>query len=492
MHHSMTLANLLSAISVDAGAAADLMIKDLAIDSRRVCPGALFCAYPGEAADGRAYIDAAVQAGASAILCEAVGFEAPEVLEVPGAPSVPLLMVTELQLKVGLLADRFFGAPSQALQIFGVTGTNGKTTSCYLLTQALMELGLEAAMIGTIGSGRLADMSANSHTTPNPVAIHRTLATWREQGVTQVCMEVSSHALDQGRVAGIQFFCTLFTNLSHDHLDYHGDMDHYAAAKLKLFTEYPSELVITNAEDQLGARLIEVADGQFIASYGDSGDVTAEDVTLTTAGMMLNIVAKGVEFEVQTALLGRVNIANILLVVTTLLSLSTSIKDIQRVIAKLKPAPGRMEQYFYPPRPHVVIDYAHTPDALEKALLSLREHCLGRLWCVFGCGGERDKAKRALMGATADQYADHIVITNDNPRSEAGQTIAEDILSAICGDAIVVLDRAKAIRIAIEQATSDDWVLVAGKGHETTQQIGMDYLPFSDREQVAQILGVAV
>ncbi|MEM7358577.1 MAG: UDP-N-acetylmuramoyl-L-alanyl-D-glutamate--2,6-diaminopimelate ligase [Pseudomonadota bacterium] len=484
MTQAMSLKSLLESINVSFDLGSDVMIQDVAIDSRKVGVGTLFCAYPGAQVDGRDFIAQAVQAGASAVLCEAADFEPLDI-------SVPVIVIPGLQMKVGLLAHHFFSEPSESLQVFGVTGTNGKTTCCYLLTQALTDLGLEAAMIGTIGMGRLADLSGNSLTTPDPVAVHRCLAEFRDQGITQVCMEVSSHALDQGRVAGVSFFCTLFTNLSHDHLDYHGDMASYAQAKQQLFTDYPSELVITNADDELGASLIDVANSEFIASYGDAGDVRASDIVLTEGGINIDIEANGVEFDVQTPLVGKVNIPNVLMLVTTLLSLSTDIEDIQRIIAGLDPAPGRMELYVSDKQPRVVIDYAHTPDALEKALLSVREHCRGDLWCVFGCGGDRDTAKRPVMGAAANKYADQIVVTNDNPRSEDAAAIAADIVAGIDREVVVVLDRAEAIRTAIETAQADDWVVVAGKGHETTQQIGSDYLPFSDREQVATILGVA-
>lgn len=486
MDYSMPLKQLLSGLRVDFDTTFNPQIKDLVVDSRLVKAGSLFCAYPGQNFDGRDFIGGAIAAGAEAVLYE------PREYETPDSVSAALLIpVEDLQLKVGKLADLFFGQPSAEVQVFGVTGTNGKTTCCYLLTQALSELGLEAAMIGTIGLGTLDDLQVNTHTTPGPIEIHRLLAQWRDQGITQVCTEVSSHALVQGRVAGVRFFCTLFTNLSHDHLDYHGDMEAYADAKQKLFTDYFSELVITNADDQLGARLIDVASSEFIASYGECGDVSLVDTELTSEGMCLSIEATGVDFEVSTSLVGKVNIPNILLVITTLLSLSTSIEDIQRIIAKLRPAPGRMELYFRKGLPHVVVDYAHTPDALEKALLSVREHCNGALWCVFGCGGDRDRAKRPIMGAAAAKYADRIIVTNDNPRSESPESIARDIVGGIPGDASIILNRAEAIVTAIEQAGPEDWVIVAGKGHETTQHIGQSYLPFSDRLKVAESMEAA-
>lgn len=484
MSYSMPLAQLLSVLNIQTDE--QRQVEELVIDSRLVKSGSLFFAYPGDQADGRDYISNACEAGAVAILCETQGFTKSDQW-----PDVPIFTVANLQSKVGVLAHHFYRQPSEEMQVFGVTGTNGKTTCCYLLAQALNELGLEVAMIGTIGLGKLAELQTNTHTTPDPIAIHRLLALWRDQGITQVCMEVSSHALVQSRVAGVQFFCTLFTNLSHDHLDYHGDMPAYGQAKLLLFTDYSSELVITNADDELGARIIDVADSGFISSYGEAGDVCLAEIELSATGMSLFVEANGVDLELQTSLVGKVNIPNILLLVTTLLSLSTSIEDIQMIVSKLQPAPGRMELYSHAARPRVVVDYAHTPDALEKALLSVREHCQGELWCVFGCGGDRDRAKRSVMGAVADKYADRVIVTNDNPRSEDPLAIAQQIGAGIKGDALVVLDRFEAIRTAIDQAKPADWVLVAGKGHETTQQIGDQYLDFSDRLKVSEVLGAA-
>jgi len=482
-NYSMTLADILALFSIDHDSRVN--ISSLALDSRKVSAGALFFAYPGVAADGRDYVQAAQQAGAVAIIYEADGFV------LPAAIDVPAFAVHQLQSMVGFVAHEFYRRPSTEMQVFGVTGTNGKTTCCYLLTQALTKMGMQAAMIGTIGFGKLNALSAISQTTPDPISVHKLLARLRDQGCTQVSMEVSSHALDQGRINGVQFFCALFTNLSHDHLDYHGDMQRYAAAKQKLFTQFACELVITNADDPFGASLVDVANAEFIVSYGQSGDVYADEVSLHSDGITLLIEGSGVEFELHTPLIGKVNIPNIEMLVATLLALSTSIEDIQGIVAELAPAPGRMELYTADDQPSVVVDYAHTPDALEKALLSVQEHCQGRLWCVFGCGGDRDKAKRPVMGTVAEKHADCLIVTNDNPRFESPEKIAEDILVGITGPAQIVLERDRAISAAVTQAHAEDWVLVAGKGHEATQQIGDEYRDFSDRDFVADLLGVA-
>lgn len=478
----MLLADLLAKCNIASDSTVELV--DMVIDSRKVKAGSLFCAYKGSVADGRDYLSRAEANGAIAALYD------PEDFELPDTITIPAIAIVNLQDQVGYLAHEFYGRACDEMQVFGVTGTNGKTTCCYLLTQALEALGLQAAMIGTIGVGRLDELEVAEHTTPDPISLHKMLAELKANGVTQVCMEVSSHALDQGRVNGVKFFCTLFTNLSHDHLDYHGDMASYGAAKRRLFTQFHSELVITNASDQLGLSLIDVANAEFIVTYGNGGDVYADEVSLEDDGISFEFEGNGVDFSVNTPLIGAVNVPNIEMLVATLLALSTPIEDIQSILASLKPAPGRMELYRSSESQalSVVVDYAHTPDALEKALASVREHCDAKLWCVFGCGGDRDQAKRPVMGAAAEKSADVLVVTNDNPRSEDPQIIAEQIAAGIKGDHKIILDRAEAIQYCIENAAANDWIMVAGKGHETTQHTGDEVREFSDRKVVSECL----
>jgi len=486
------LREILQLLSIDSDS--ELLIESLAIDSRQVQKGALFFAYPGDTADGRDYIEAAQTAGAVAVIYEAVADSQSRDdagnYQLSASISIPVFALENVQSIVGYVAHEFFGRATSKLQVFGVTGTNGKTTCCYLLLQALTQMGMQAAMIGTIGNGTLDKLSDASHTTPDPISLHRLLADFQQQGVTQVCMEVSSHALEQGRVNGIDFFCTLFTNLSHDHLDYHDSMEAYATAKRRLFTDFHSELLVSNADDEVGASLIDIADTEFVVSFGNAGDIKPDDIELHEDGISMFIEGSGVEFSVRTPLVGKVNVPNITMLVATLLALSTPVEQIQDILAQLKAAPGRMELYSANGQPKVVIDYAHTPDALEKALLSLKEHCRGELWCVFGCGGDRDQDKRPVMGAAAQKFADHMIVTNDNPRSENPQVIAEHVMSGITRDAIMLLDRAEAISVSIEQAKQADWVLIAGKGHESTQEIKGEKRPFSDRLQVMQALGL--
>jgi UDP-N-acetylmuramoyl-L-alanyl-D-glutamate--2,6-diaminopimelate ligase len=480
----MLLADLLATLNIQTSI--DISLNDVAIDSRKVVSGSLFCAYKGGSADGRDYLLQAQKNGAAAILYDDVDFD------LPGDIVIPAFAVSRLQLKVGEIAHEFFGRACDEMQVFGVTGTNGKTTCCYLLTQALAHLGMKAAMIGTIGVGEIDHLVPADQTTPDPIALHKTLAGFKAQGITQVCMEVSSHALDQGRVNGVSFFCVLFTNLSHDHLDYHGDMAAYGAAKQRLFTDFHSELVVTNLNDPLGASLVDVANTEFVVTYGQGGDVHADEVTLDATGMGFEFECSGIDFSAATPLIGSVNIPNVEMLVATLLALSTSIEDIQAILASLSPAPGRMELYHSQGSASVVVDYAHTPDALKKALKSVKEHCNGRLWCVFGCGGDRDQAKRPLMGSIAGEIADMLIVSNDNPRSEDPSLIAAQIVDGIAGDYQVILSRSEAISAAIAQAKPSDWVLVAGKGHEATQEVGARVLAFSDREHVEKVLGIAL
>ncbi len=486
MSYSLPLNELLSVFAIESNETA--MVTSLALNSRKVSDGCVFFACDGHAADGRDYVLEAEKDGAIAVVYEASNAKLPDGLKIPA------YAVHGLAEMVGYAASAFYREPSKEIQVFGVTGTNGKTTCCYLLAQALDALGMNAGMIGTLGAGRLNELSGGGLTTPGPIAVHRALASFRDSGVTQVAMEVSSHALDQGRVNGVDFFCNLFTNLTRDHLDYHGDMASYGLAKQRLFTDFHSELVIANAADDFGARIIDVADAEFIVQYGQGADVFVDDVVLDSNGIKMIVEGNGVEFDVSTPLIGKVNVPNLEMLIATLLALSTSIEDIKRIVASLKPAPGRMELY-RSESVSVVVDYAHTPDALEKALVSVAEHCDGDLWCVFGCGGDRDAGKRPLMGELAAKYSAHAILTNDNPRTESPSAIAEDILvgmkSVATAKSTVILDRAEAIRYAIESAQPGDWVLVAGKGHETTQTIGDQVLPFSDREQIEQVLGLS-
>jgi UDP-N-acetylmuramoyl-L-alanyl-D-glutamate--2,6-diaminopimelate ligase len=349
-------------------------------------------------------------------------------------------------------------------------------------------------MIGTTGSGQWGRLSHATHTTPDAITLQAQLADFRSAGFDTVAMEVSSHALEQGRVNGTQFDVAVFTNLSHEHLDYHGSMQAYADAKARLFRTTPLQLAVINADDPVGAELIETGvNAASVLGYGLlSGDVQATDLKLKSDGLVMQVQSPWGALEIRSMLLGRFNAYNLLACAAVLLGSGWSPEAVATALSGVQPAAGRME-VFRDGSKTLVVDFAHTPDALEQALLALREHLAGaRLWCVFGCGGDRDAAKRPLMGAVAQRHADVVVITDDNPRHEDAQSIRSQIMAGMSGPAREVADRREAIQSAYDDAEAGDIILLAGKGHETTQQVGDLKLPFSDREIAAQLTGSEV
>ena len=480
--------------------ASEARVVDLTLDSRQVREGSLFFALPGLNAHGLKFAADAAARGASVVLWEPRGDVVPPALPA----SVFAAAIPNLKNLVGRIADRFFNWPSAHLRIAAITGTNGKTTCAYLLAQCLERLGLAAAYMGTIGWGRPATLAEPTHTTPDAVTVHRTLAQLRASGVREVAMEVSSHALDQGRVDGVRFQIAAFTNLTRDHLDYHGTMHEYGAAKAKLFQVADLKHIVLNVGDEFGRALARdyAGNASLIAVWvgaGDSGWLAdralhATQVRLDPRGISMDLDGSFGKLTVQTQLLGRFNAENSLVVIACLLSLGVSLPDAANALAECKPAPGRMEVVRADVRnkPTVVVDYAHTPDALSKALNAAREHCEGALWCVFGCGGDRDSGKRPVMGAIADELADQIIVTDDNPRSEDPQAITAGIVSGIKSHAVrVIHDRGEAIATALREARATDVVLIAGKGHEDYQIYGETRRSFSDRSEALRLLGAA-
>jgi UDP-N-acetylmuramoyl-L-alanyl-D-glutamate--2,6-diaminopimelate ligase len=480
--------------------ASEARVADLTLDSRQVREGSLFFALPGLNAHGLKFAADAAARGASVVLWEPHGDVVPPALPA----SVFAAAIPNLKNLVGRIADRFFNWPSAHLRIAAITGTNGKTTCAYLLAQCLERLGLAAAYIGTIGWGRPATLAEPTHTTPDAVTVHRTLAQLRASGVREVAMEVSSHALDQGRVDGVRFQVAAFTNLTRDHLDYHGTMHEYGAAKAKLFQVADLKHIVLNVGDEFGRALARdyAGNASLIAVWvgaGDSGWLAdrvlhATQVRLDPRGISMELDGSFGKLTVKTQLLGRFNAENSLVVIACLLSLGVSLPDAANALAECKPAPGRMEVVKTDVRnkPTVVVDYAHTPDALSKALNAAREHCEGALWCVFGCGGDRDSGKRPVMGAIADDLADQIIVTDDNPRSEDPQVITAGIVSGIKSHAVrVIHDRGEAIATALREAQAADVVLIAGKGHEDYQIYGETRRSFSDRSEALRYLGAA-
>jgi UDP-N-acetylmuramoyl-L-alanyl-D-glutamate--2,6-diaminopimelate ligase len=476
----------------------DAQIVDLALDSRDVRPGSLFLALRGTQAHGLEHAADAVARGASAVLWEPAAGVEPPAFEKPFAAPV-----ANLRRLAGRIADRFFQWPSSQMRIVGVTGTNGKTTCAWLITQCLEHLGRPAAYMGTIGWGFLGRLETPTHTTPDAVSVHRSLALLKSQGVREVAMEVSSHALDQGRVDGVRFHSAAFTNLSRDHLDYHASMQAYGEAKARLFSGQDLEHAVVNVGDPFGRELAHKLVGGapltavWVGSRADAWlaerFLEAREVRLDLQGISLDIMGSSGEITLSTKLLGRFNAENVLVVLGCLLALGVPSAEAAAALAACSAPPGRMEVIEAAAgKPLAVIDYAHTPDALAKALAALREHCRGALWCVFGCGGDRDAGKRPIMGSIADELADEIIVTDDNPRSEDPQEIIRAITRGIKMHAArVIPDRAAAIASALNRAAAADIVLIAGKGHEDYQIYGATRRSFSDRLEAQRVLGVA-
>lgn len=505
------LSRLLSGL-VQVDAANDPCISGLALDSRQVAPGDLFFARAGQRTHGLRHMAEAIDRGAAAVLCEGCGGEdnAPGGVCVDrGDTVVPVHRVADLASWLGRIAARFYGDPSRDMKVTGITGTNGKTSCSHFLAQALDTANPPCGLIGTLGSGRYGDLQAGRHTTPDAITLQATLADFRQGGVSQVVMEVSSHALDQGRVAGVHFDTAVFTNLTRDHLDYHGDFAAYAAAKARLFQVEGLRHAVINGDDETGQRLLTTLSGELdVVVYGLRGGASAaadcqwgqdrrmrhvlgEIIGQDSEGMKIRITSSWGAGCFSTRLLGRFNASNLLAVLAALLAQGMPLAQATAHLADTRPVPGRMEHFGGgQDRPLVVIDYAHTPDALRQVLETLRPLCHGHLWAVFGCGGDRDCGKRREMGEVAARYADRVILTDDNPRSEDGERIIAEIAAGMGKRQPVatVRDRACAISRAIGAAAQDDVILIAGKGHEEYQLVGERRLPFSDREQVVQAL----
>jgi UDP-N-acetylmuramoyl-L-alanyl-D-glutamate--2,6-diaminopimelate ligase len=469
---------------------------ELVNDSRKAAPGTVFAAYPGESRDGRDFIAQAVAQRAAGVLWEADHYQWDPALAVANAG------VAGLKTRIGEIAAHVYGEPSRALHMIGVTGTNGKTSVAHWLAQALSQLGKKTAIIGTVGNGFPAvgdtpgALTAALNTTPDAVELQQRLAFYRQQGAAACAMEVSSHGLAQGRVNGTAFNVAVLTNLSRDHLDYHGDMANYAAAKAQLFNWPGLESAVLNLDDAFGQQLERDLRSTRIAGYGfQRGAVVGEQLQLSQNGLHLQVQTDWGRAALHAPLLGRFNAANLLAVLTTLLVSDVKLDDACAALAHITPPPGRMQTFGGDTQPLVVVDYAHTPDALDKVLATLREIVSGgRLICVFGCGGNRDSGKRPLMGQAASRHADAVWVTSDNPRNEDPRHIIDAILTGISGTKSegklrVEPDRARAIFEAIGGAQQGDVVLIAGKGHEDYQEIAGERLPFSDVAVAKKALG---
>ena len=484
-----SLANLLAGYGI---AVPELEVSGIEMDSRRVSPGDLFLATQGQGTHGLQYLQQALARGAAAVVWEPAQGITPPASEVPGVP------VPQLGRRAGEIASRFFGEPTRDMFVAGVTGTDGKTSTAHLLAQTLDRLNSPCAYLGTLGNGFLGKLSRATHTTADPVSLQRQLSQLRVHGARAAAMEVSSHALHQDRASGVKFDVGILTNITRDHLDYHGTVEHYAAAKRRLFERPELQHAILNRDDAHGRQWISEFSGKAVL-YGLDGPVPASgeyllgrNLELRDDGLAFDIDSSWGAARLQSRLLGRFNAYNLLAALAAVLKSGVALPQAVDALARAGTVPGRIEGYRGEHAlPLVVVDYAHTPEALAQILGAVRAHTRGKLVCVFGCGGDRDRGKRPLMGAVAEKLADRVVITDDNPRSEKPEDIVADIRGGLsaAADVSVIHDRAEAIRSAVMSAVAGDVVVIAGKGHEDTQTYGSEVRAFSDRRLVAQLVG---
>ena len=463
-------------------------------DSRKIQPNDVFIACQGEYADGRDYIADAIANGASFVYWDDDG-----AFQWQPQWRVPNQGISELKQRAGMVAAQAYNNFSGCLNAIGVTGTNGKTSITQWLAQAIddLEHAPSCAIIGTVGNGFFGKLQATTHTTPDPVAVQTLIHQFKQQGAKHIAMEVSSHGLAQYRVNGVPFRTAVFTNLTRDHLDYHGNMAEYGATKARLFYWQGLQNAIINSDDPFGAALAaELKRDQgslktYTYGFNEQADIRITHFATSHQGMSISLATPWGNGSAQTQLLGRFNAQNFAAALGVLCATGYGFQAALTALSRIRPATGRMDCIIQPNKPLVVVDYAHTPDALEKALTTLREirQPESQLWCVFGCGGDRDRGKRPLMGAVASQFADRVVVTSDNPRTEQPQAIIADILPAVPQPALVEPDRKAAIEQTIAQAQAQDIVLIAGKGHETYQDVQGVKHHFSDFEVAQGALG---
>lgn len=494
------LSELLAGIA-PCSASADPYVSHLALDSRAVGSGTLFLACQGRAYHGLAFAEEAQDAGAVAVAAEPTADWDQAALQALALRlRIPLIPIPGLSRLASALADRFFGEPSRRLEVIGVTGTNGKTSVAHFISQ-LIGAQEPCGLIGTLGVGLPGELAPANLTTPDPVTLQEQLAKLRAAGSRVVAMEVSSHALDQGRAAAVRFREAVFTNLTRDHLDYHGDMVRYGRAKRRLFETPGLEWAVLNRDDALSSELLRALQPSVKRAFFSLAPeppplgacelwVCAQGIEPLRHGFRLSIATSRGCGTVEVGLIGRFNAANLLAVLAVALARGQPFESALHALSEIRGVPGRMERFGGDGTPLVIVDYAHTPDALEQALLNIRGHAGRRVLTVFGCGGERDRGKRPLMGAVAERLSDLVILTDDNPRHEDGGLIIAEIKAGMRSPsaARVERQRALAIRLAIALADREDVVLVAGKGHETTQDMGELKVHFSDRAQVMQAL----
>lgn len=486
----MWLAELLAGFAV---VETDIEFTHIALDSREINAGGIFFAVAGAQQHGLRFAEKVQQQGGIAIVYDPAKEGTRLAKNIKG---LPMFAVEGLTAKLGEIATRFYACPSARLNIIGITGTNGKTSCSQFLAQVMDA----SAVIGTLGWGKYSALQETRNTTPDAFVVQKILAHFVELGVKNVAMEVSSHGLVQGRVNAINFQGVIFNNLSRDHLDYHGSMEAYLQAKLRLVQWAGLKYVVVNLDDAYAERvLLAIPEGVRVLTYSMQGKVlaiessiTASDIQYTMAGIQCNVLWQGQQAQLQVSLLGDFNLQNVLAVLVAMLAMGKPLIECLQAIPSIRPVIGRMECFQAKAgKPLVVVDYAHTPDALSKVLTTLRHHCDNKLTVIFGCGGDRDKGKRGEMGGIAEQLADAIIVTDDNPRFENGPEIIAEIIADIKTDKLSVIgDRENAIKHGIMTSSEQDIVLVAGKGHEDYQELqGIKY-PFSDRDIVQGVLAL--
>ncbi len=464
----------------------DCEVQGIQCRSSAVESGELFAAMQGLQQHGLDGLEEALERGAAAVIYE------PDSRQAQPDAEVPCVAVSELSRHLSEIAGRFYRHPSQSLPTIGITGTDGKTSTSHLIAQILNSLQRPCGVIGTLGAGPLEALCSTGHTTPDAVRLQAELFKMVQRGDTAAILEVSSHALAQYRCDAVRFETAVFTTLGHDHLDYHRTQEDYAAAKRRLFVELQPKRAILNVDDAYGRQLAQELESKtevHTCALQEVADVTAREVRLQPQGLEFEWVLKDRQYSVAVpGLYGRFNVINLLLSASAAQAHGASPEDIAQAMSALRPVPGRLECVAR--QPWVFIDYAHTPQALEAALRALSEHFEAPLHCVFGCGGDRDRAKRPRMGTVAEQWASHVTLTSDNPRGEAPQQILDEIAAGMSAPSSVSIqpDRAQAIRQAVQKAGSDEVVLIAGKGHETVQEIQGIRHPFSDHAHVHEVL----
>lgn len=474
---------------------ANLPVEGLSLDSRTITPGQVFLACIGHASDGRQYIEQAVSRGAIAVICEGLDLTDNEAV-LSAQYGIPAIKVIGLSHRLSEIAACFYQHPAKQLTVIGITGTNGKTSCSHFIATALPA----SAVIGTLGNGPVTQLENTLLTTPDALGVQQLLRAFAAQSIKTVAMEVSSHALVQGRVSAVQFKTAVFTNLTRDHLDYHGDMKAYGQAKRSLFFYPGLQYAVINADDAFGRQLLaelpktvqgfaytqNAMTARTLQAQETGPVIYADNIQLQTPGLQAQVITPWGTGLLQSNLMGRFNLSNLLAVLTTLGIEGMPLTEILSHIARFKTVAGRMQTFGGGAQPLVIVDYAHTPDALMQVLVAVREHCTGTLWCVFGCGGNRDRGKRPLMAEVVEQYSDRVMVTDDNPRYEAPADIVHDILQGFQKPQAVQVrhGRALAIQEVLAQARPGDIVVIAGKGHENYQQIDDQRLYYSDAETV--------